>query len=491
MPTATNGETEARRRSADALDAATQARLSPRVTIGQATPKELEPLRSKLHPDVDPRMPIDMALKASANLFQRDATEARMLKAHPDYYREGPGIVIGRTQVDPQTTSVALPQFTAPPARASSTDLVNQAIDAKRQDIAARKQDVFARMSSISGRRDKWGRDESRRLGAELHSLEADDRAALQEHHYNMMAAAHQVTLADKQERDIHSANQHIGLLDGLRQISSQYPVGTKEHAEAVLNLRGTLAQQYPLGKLPKEGEELLKAHSAIHDDLASLRARAEAAGFTVTGFKTTKEGGVDVQAKSADQIAREELKTAYGLTPEQIQKPVSVRVGNVTYNEKDESQFTGDRSGAHVRIDTGSKKKGFVDLPVETYLKHGGTLSPEDTAAQTKAGRVASQAPSQQPAAEEPELVHYDFRTPTGVIGHDLPSGVPKETLNAISSAYQKGDQETASRLAIQASAPAPSQPEKVMVQKGGKQFRLPRGQLQDALGQGYELVQ
>src|SRR5581483_7095936 len=193
----------------------------------------------------------------------------KILKAHPDYYRDGRGIVGPITRGGPSTegggTVAPAPQFITPPPRASSADLANEAIDAKRADIAARKQEVLRDMAGLQGNHPRyWMKSETAKLNSHLRSLEADDRAALQERHYNSMATAHQATVEHKQERDIQSANQHIGLIHGLEQISERYPIGTQEHAEAVLNLRANLAEQFPLGKLPKEGEDLLKAHAAV-----------------------------------------------------------------------------------------------------------------------------------------------------------------------------------------------------------------------------------
>jgi hypothetical protein len=345
---------------------------------------------------------------------------------------------------------------------------VASAIEGRRASLAAQRDQITGQLNSLP--QGKGAAQRVRALQAQLSSIESQDRTAAHDQRSQAFQLAHQTTLDHKEERDIQSSQQHTALLQGLEQISSQHPPGTPEHAQAVLNLTSQIATQYPLGKLPKEGVDLLKAHAAVHDDLATQRARAEAAGFTVTGFKTTKEGAVDITTKPtsvlAAKAAQEGLKP-YGLTPEMLQNNV-VGVGN-PIREKITGKILGfdqNSEGTHIRIDTGTQKKGYVDLPVETYLQHGGQLSPTDTSAQIKAGRMQPQQP--QPTAtgtDSPQLVHYDFRTPTGAFGHDLPANLHPDTVNAIASAYSTGDKETGTRLAQQAAQPqqpqaAPSQP-------------------------------
>src|SRR5581483_5085497 len=160
---------------------------------------------------------------------------------------------------------------------------------------------------------------------------------------------------------------------------------------------------------------------AAVHDDLATQTARAEAAGFKVTGFKTTKEGGVDVQTKAKSVISSEETKPLramlmknYGLTSEAIASAdlttarrgraataQDVKEGRASKVDEFTNKYTGAETGDLIQFNTPGGPVTMKHADFQSAQRAFGSQPLEKRTAPAK------------PVQEGPQSVHYDFRTP------------------------------------------------------------------------------
>jgi hypothetical protein len=288
---------------------------------------------------------------------------------------------------------------------------------------------------------------------------------------------------AYKMTKDIEVSNDLDGLIRDLRGVKSK--IGTPEHATEITDIGLNHIAAIQGTKL---GSDLFKTHTAVHDRAAeTAQAIADyraATGLEPGSVETTATGGVNIRGKpksaaksktvetKASDILEHGLLNKYGMTPDQFANPVSAKAGRIE-GGKFTNQYTGAEKGDTMQIDTG---QGKVNMPREDYnyfkRLHEVTAAGTETAKPTPS--KAQEAPTQ-----------FDTEEAARSAGHKAGDIVILK--NPATGKYQRARLE-ASEAAPAASA---SETEKVIVQKGGKQFRLPKSQLKDAQTQGYELVQ
>jgi hypothetical protein len=139
------------------------------------------------------------------------------------------------------------------------------------------------------------------------------------------------------------------------------------------------LTTKYGASHIPKLGQE---------HDITAL-AKQLPAGFEITSV--TAGGGKQshITAKPIGATDEKDLKTDYGITPEQIKNPTGVIVGTPDPNSP--TKFKQDNRGTHVALTTG--KGTTVVMPTSVYEKFGGKYSGETLAARSGVQGVAAPA--------------------------------------------------------------------------------------------------
>lgn len=178
-----------------------------------------------------------------------------------------------------------------------------------------------------------------------------------------------------RQVRNDATAMQHIAGFENYM-VAAPQP-GTKEYdnyvRKGLAKFPAILTTKYGANHIPKLGQE---------HDIAALAAQLPE-GFEITSV--TAGGGKQshVTAKRIGATEERDLKTDYGITPEQIKHPTGVVVG--TPDPDNPTKFKQSNTGTHVAITTG--KGTTVVMPTSTYEKFGGIYSGETAKARAAAG--------------------------------------------------------------------------------------------------------
>lgn len=316
----------------------------------------------------------------------------------------------------------------------SPDDLIEGAIAGKRNMIEAQQAKLRGDLAVVSG--DKYGERERAKIGEQYGMLQHADLILQHDQHERALVkaklSAHEATI----QSEAATSHDIAGYYQDKAKIESNFVHGSPEERAALL----ALPVKYP--RIVKSADTLkdFREHIESHDNASDMRAKAAAElGIPVEQLdksfqqKSITVGGtpgqnrVTYQRKAEDDTTKE-LEKGYGLTKSALLNPVRIRAGKI--DEKTgafTNQFAGAEEGPIVEITSGKGK------------------------------------PIAMPASEYHRFIQAFGGTPAPGIG---------KPLTAVAEQSQ----------------PAPE--EKVLVQKDGKQFRLPKSQVDEALKQKYELV-
>jgi hypothetical protein len=168
---------------------------------------------------------------------------------------------------------------------------------------------------------------------------------------------------------------------------------GDPEHANYVLrNLAANPAFAKTSG-----GQKLLASIAAGHDvgqSITDLAANIPE-GFDVSSVRAGggKTSYIVAKPKNPEAAMAKELKTGYGLTPDQIRNPVGLAVGTLSSG----GLFKGSHTGDTVQLTKGDKK---IFMSTKAFERYGGQYGAETTAARSAGvSGAAAVAPGQTPA--------------------------------------------------------------------------------------------
>lgn len=369
-------------------------------------------------------MPVGLAKIASQNLATEDASIAKVNAAG----RLNPMPGVGAPGSTPQTDATNLataagmdradlgnrfgfgsPQYqqgTETPATPTLADTHADDIATRRSALDDQRKQIMTRLGVIQPEPGTAvvlaGPKERQQLLQNWHMVETESQNLLKEEHDNAIDSARTAHENFTRQTHINSANDFSAMSNDLLQLQNDPNTqpGTPEfHARAL-----EIAKNHPAGFMTQAGQTLFRGVSDMHDKAASLEDRSYWQRFGQSFKEASQVGrkrGVDVQyddqgfpsidltskvggegAVSPDE-ADKELYNSYGIRQTNLLNPQSVRIVG-----QPKSSDPGDTSGNFVEVKTFAKGEPVTKyMPKADYLKFGGKLAPDATAASTPSG--------------------------------------------------------------------------------------------------------
>lgn len=339
-------------------------------------------------------------------------------------------------------------------AQRNVTDLVAQALQNK-QELERQTDANAARIYEINAR-----------------TKTIQDQAPLQDQVLRARLKNQESGAAYKSEMEANTQADTAGFYDDLRKISQQYPINTPEHADAVATAFGN--RPHAIGN--KEAVDTYLAHIGVASKASQVRdaiAQANIVNQPAEQYyspeallKDNPGAQFRQDAKTGGFIVTKQRDTGNDKGAAQYATPETLLAENPN------ASYEQDKATGGFFVKTG---KPSLNKSGATLKDYG--ITPAQFKTRIDTGRVSLDKDHNVVGDENGQHVKVTVLDKSGKRADVI---IPAEDFTAFGG-----------NLSKPAAASTSATPEeKVMVEKEGKQYRLPKSQLADALSQGYSAV-